>query len=186
MGVLSLLFGSTVFEVGALTLDVLISETHNRTASITENPIEDGSIISDHIINEPYKLSIEGYVSNSHPSILSFLNIFSFEDKAKAAFDTLEELFENKELITVVTNLKVYNDMAIENLEIPKTVEDGDSLRFSMDLKEIRKVENLTVSIPVTKLGAKSSLTQGRKRLGRKTFVPPLNENAVLRASTGF
>lgn len=174
MSLLSLVLGKKKrFTVSALTLDVLISESHQRTAVITENPVEDGTIISDHIILEPQFLVINGFVSNAHPSILSFTNIFSNEDKVKAAFELLEEIYSARELFDVVTNLKVYENMFMETLNIDKGPDTGDALNFTMDLKEIRQVENVTIAIANTKLAArKRAQAQGRKRLGNKGLLP--------------
>jgi hypothetical protein len=174
MGLLSLVLGKRKkFTVGVLTLDVLISESHSRTAVITENPVEDGTVISDHIILDPRVLTINGFVSNAHPVITSFQQAFTREDKVKAAFELLEDIYYARELFTVVTNLKVYEDMFIETLSIDKTSDTGDALNFNMDLKEVRKVENVTIAIANTKLAArKKAQAQGRKKLGNKSLLP--------------
>src|SRR3989337_1093768 len=54
------LSGTTILE-----LDASISETHSSTINISENTIEDGSIISDHIDLQPKELKIDGLVSNT-------------------------------------------------------------------------------------------------------------------------
>jgi hypothetical protein len=174
MSLLSLVLGKKKkFTVDALTLDILISESHQRTAVITENPVEDGTIISDHIILEPQFLSINGFVSNSHPTILSFTNLFNNEDKVKAAFELLEEIYFARDLFDVVTNLKVYENMFMESLNIDKGPDTGDVLNFTMELKEIRQVENVTIAIANTKLAArKRAQAQGRKKLGKKSKLP--------------
>lgn len=173
MGLLSLILNKKkTFTIGTLTLDVLISESHSRSATITENPVEDGTVISDHIILEPQRVSINGFVSNAHPTIFSFLNILRNEDKVKAAFELLEQIYNLKDLFTVVTNLKVYENMFMESLTIDKDQDTGEVLNFQMDLKEIRKVENVTVAIANQRLGSrKKAQAQGRKKLGRKAPV---------------
>jgi len=48
-----------------IVFDAVKSEDHSLSATVTEHPIEDGSVISDHVIHQPDTLSIEGLVANS-------------------------------------------------------------------------------------------------------------------------
>src|ERR1700730_16403495 len=59
--VLSLLFGKKYPspKVGSIDLDVTIREEHRFASRVTNYPIEDGTILSDHIINEPQRLVID-------------------------------------------------------------------------------------------------------------------------------
>jgi len=68
---LSLLFGNNKRGVIAgLEIDASIQETHEAVNTITRNPIEDGSNISDHITNEPFKITMECIVSETPISLL--------------------------------------------------------------------------------------------------------------------
>ena len=53
-----------------MQLDASISETHLRTAIVSQNPIEDGSNVSDHITLNPEALTITGLVSDVPLSFL--------------------------------------------------------------------------------------------------------------------
>ena len=48
-----------------LQFDACINEQHGREAQVTTNPIEDGGVISDHIIVQPLGLSLTGVVSDT-------------------------------------------------------------------------------------------------------------------------
>lgn len=50
--------------VGGMILDASISEDHQRNAQITDSEIEDGALVSDHIILEPVRLELEALVSD--------------------------------------------------------------------------------------------------------------------------
>lgn len=54
----------------ALEVDVTIFESHSLNSKVTDNPIEDGSSISDHIIKLPRRFSMEGIVSNTPITLL--------------------------------------------------------------------------------------------------------------------
>jgi hypothetical protein len=60
----------TKAQIGYLKLDASISENHVRTADVTENEIEDGSIVSDHIRLRPKSLTMNGQISDFPVSIL--------------------------------------------------------------------------------------------------------------------
>lgn len=129
----------------SLELDLVTSERHERRAEITQFPIEDGSTISDHIILRPKTIKLEGLVSNTPIQILGGL---SFEDRVQNAFDVLEQLYENKEILTVVSGLDVYEDMAFSELIYPRDFTTGQALEVKATLEKISKVQMQTVIIP--------------------------------------
>lgn len=131
--VLSLLFGKKYEKgnVGGVELDVTLRETHSYTSRVTNYPIEEGSTLSDHIINEPTIVVLEGTVTDTPLSILPFFN------RSIDAFNRLIEIHQKRESITVVTGLKKYANMVITNLDIPRDIRTGQSLTFTIELKEI-------------------------------------------------
>src|SRR6188768_4318683 len=131
--VLSLLFGKKYARtaVASVVLDAVLSEEHVYNSRVTNYPIEDGRIISDHIINEPDTLQLTGVVSDTP---LSFLAPFN---RSINAFNTLVEIHNRRERITVVTGIKVYTDMVITSLQVPRNVQSGQSLTFVIDLQKI-------------------------------------------------
>jgi len=78
----------TKAQIGFLKLDASLKESHNRTARVTENEIEDGSVISDHVKLDPKTLTMEGVISDTPISILG-LGV-STDDFLGAANDFLD------------------------------------------------------------------------------------------------
>ena len=130
---LSLLFGKKYDQgkVGSVELDVTVREEHRYTSRVTTYPIEEGSILSDHIINEPTSLTLEGIVTDTPLNILSTFN------RSVDAFNRLIEIHENREIVTVVTGLKVYPNMAITLLNVPREIRTGQSLTFNIELQQV-------------------------------------------------
>lgn len=130
---LSLLFGKKYARtsISSVVLDAVLSEEHVYNSRVTNYPIEDGRIISDHIINEPDTLQITGIVSDTPLSILAPFN------RSINAFNTLIEIHNRKERITVVTGIKVYTDMVITSLQVPRNLQSGQSLTFVIDMQKI-------------------------------------------------
>ena len=52
-------------KIGALVLDATITESQSFRNEVTEFPVESGSKISDHVIQSPEEITIEGYVTNT-------------------------------------------------------------------------------------------------------------------------
>lgn len=52
-------------KIGLMELDASLNETHEAAAEITQNEIEDGSKVADHIVLKNRKLTIEGFVSKT-------------------------------------------------------------------------------------------------------------------------
>lgn len=131
--VLSLLFGRKYAktQVGAIALDATLSEDHQYSARVTNFPVENGLIVSDHIINDPIKLTVVGLVSDTP------LNILLGSNRSVDAFNRLIQIFQKKEIITVITGVKVYQNMVLTALNVPRGVESGQSLTFNMQFQRI-------------------------------------------------
>ena len=53
-------------RIGDICIDVSVMESHAASAEVSEHPVEEGSVIADHIRPEPRTIEIEGLVTN-HP-----------------------------------------------------------------------------------------------------------------------
>ena len=115
MSLMNLLFGTkTIFGamgVAAIELDALLNETTVMSSQITEYPVEDGTIVSDHITLDSERLTIEGVISGAG----SLFGIKAGKAELINAKETLRELHRTRELITIVTGVDLYEDFAIES-----------------------------------------------------------------------
>jgi len=152
--------------LGSIVVSAWESETHSRSNNITTYPVEEGSDISDHIQNEPIELSVSGIIE----TVERGGNIID-------AFIALEEIMISKQLITVVTGLKVYENMAITGIEIPRTSLNGGSLAFSASLREVRIVSSQAIVIPNTFLSDDNKQSEAVQDIG-KTTSGQTQENA--------
>ncbi len=137
--VLSLIYGRKYAQskVGTVTFDTMVTEEHKYSSRVTHYPVESGTIVSDHIINQPDIVLLSGLVTDTP---LSFLAPFN---RSIAAFNQLIELHRNRQVITVVTGIKVYYDMAIVTLDVPRTVKTGQTLTFNIELQKINYINSI-------------------------------------------
>ena len=134
--VLSLLFGRKYAQttIGNISLDATLSEDHSLTAKATQFPLENGSFVSDHVEVAPIRLSIRGVISDTPLNVLSDFN------RSIDNFNRLTRLFETKAVLSVITGIRVYQNMVMTSLNVPRDVETGQSLTFEIDLQEMRFV----------------------------------------------
>jgi len=146
MAITNFLFGNrtpagfTVEGVVELQADLTISESHQRSADVTTHPVESGGTISDHVILQPERLSLEGFVTDTPAAVLS-----ANRGRTQDAFDALEELWREGEPLTVVTARRTYEDMVIVDLQLPR--ERPSSMNFSAELQRVTVVETETAQI---------------------------------------
>lgn len=155
----SLFFGNNnKTKIGDLILDASLTEVITLSSTITEHPIETKEAISDHIFKNPLKVKIEGYITdspikifgiletplqnNSVDKIINSINSFlPFQKSAKPsvqAYQLLTNLYENRQLLNVVTKLNVFKDMAIESISFNNDANTGQRLEFSAELVQVR------------------------------------------------
>ena len=130
---LSLIYGRKYAQssVGTVTFDTMVTEDHKYTSRVTYFPVENGTIVSDHIINQPDVVVLSGLVTDTPLSFLAGFN------RSIAAFNQLVQLHERRQVIDVVTGIKIYKNMAITSLEVPRTVKTGQTLTFNIVLQKI-------------------------------------------------
>src|SRR5579864_2596637 len=131
--VLSLIYGRKYAQskVGIVTFDTMVQEEHRFSSRVTYFPVERGTIVSDHIINQPDIVHLSGLVSDTP------LTIFAPFNRSIAAFNALLEIHRRREIIDVVTGIKLYRNMAIISLDVPRTVKTGQTLTFNIELQRI-------------------------------------------------
>lgn len=176
--------------IGTLQLDATINETHTINNQITTYPIEEGSNISDHIRQLPDEITMSCFVTNSPINILQESNArivkdatgkFSVKDLERSivsnrvisAFEQLlamsgrkidGENIDPNGNITVVTGLRVYRNMAIVTISVPRNATTGDSLRFDITLRQIETISSETIILPDAKPEVKDTTSSTNKK----------------------
>lgn len=161
-------------KLGAIELDLTLDELHIRNADITDFPVEGGGQIQDNISNQPKRLKVTGFVTDSPVDSDTTL-----ANRVQDTFDALDELFDKHMPFDVVSGLKVYSNMAFESLEFPRK-RDG-SLEFTATLKQITITHTELVDIPKSK----ASVGTKKQDAGRKnTETPTAEEEKKVQSAT--
>lgn len=159
------LFGS----IASLDFDATLDELHDWENEVTQNPVETGSPITDHIIEKADKLRLQGVITNS-PLRGEFAGQYfggeTASPRIQTAFDAIRSLKQSKEVIVAYTKHVIYTDMVIKSVSIPRNAQIGEEVQFTMELVNIRFVRTQIVKLPPgisAKKTAKSDSAIGKK-----------------------
>lgn len=127
-------------KIGFLELDCVMNEDITMSSNVTESPIETGESISDHVYNEPLQLRLEAIISDSDPQRLERQkqNNSPITSARLEAYEALRDLWEAKQPVDVVTGLETFSNMVVTNISIPRENADGDSIKFNVDIKQVK------------------------------------------------
>lgn len=109
-------------SIGGVFVDVVISEEHESEMEIAEHPVEKGAKISDHAWRLPYRVTLESAIAG---------------ERAVASFQQLLDVQSTAEPFSLVTGLKVYQNMLIKRLTATRDRENARVLKFEAELQEV-------------------------------------------------
>ena len=175
-------------QIAALRIDAMIQETHNRSAETTDFEVEDGVTISDHVKLNPLTLELSCFISDAPANFFGVRELTDISanvinsllpgpDRSGVpnarsrspidAWNYLNTVWEEQNLIAVVTSLQVYRNMILTNLSAPKSSAIGRSLEFKASLKEVRIVETNILTLPAISLDDPNQA--GKNSRGKQT-----------------
>lgn len=137
-------------SIGGVQLSASMSETHSYSARISRNPVEDGSVVSDHRILEPVKLSMHAIITEAPVDLLEIAlstreisgnpNDPAIGQKREKPLDTFNRLLQFHEdhiLFTVITGIRVFKDMVFTSLQVQRDRKTGQIIAFSAEMEQV-------------------------------------------------
>ena len=155
-------------SVGGLVFDATFRESHTSEIEVTENPIETGSMVSDHMYVKPAKLTIAAGVSNS-PLYTSADDQFGGNSRTQAAFNLLQNLQQSGEPFSVQTGLTLYNNMMCKAIRSDQDKDTSEVFEFEADFVGVNIVSTQTVTYPTRAAGktmhqASQTISKGQQQ----------------------
>lgn len=155
-----------------LVLDVTLREEHLLEAEVTDYPVESGGSFSDNIRPKPDVVVLEGIISNSPllpmanlPERTKFKNDDGTYAMTVAAEYFLRKIHRDRDVVSLITSIGGYGDMAMTQLQIDVTKEVGDGLKFTARFQQINTVTNARTEVKRT---ATRDGAGGKTKLGGK------------------
>lgn len=130
--------------------DVTSSQTHDFEWAVTQNPIESGSTINDHVRKMPDKLQVTGFITDTP----LFPPTPIFANRAQSEFQKLLSFANEREPVFVATSVRVYSDMIITRLSVSRDQNTGGAIPVSISLQEIQISSASTTKRLVDELAA--------------------------------
>ncbi len=162
------------YYIGNVSIDTFKDEDHSYKAKVTKYPTETGATLADHITIDPALISIKGEVSDLtsmgvrdvgilrnpgallNSAISSVMGASSMK-RSGIVWEQLRAVQTNRELLTVQTNLQIYNNMAITSLRTRQDTNTAGTLRFEAVLEEVltidfnQRADSVTLEVPEDK-----------------------------------
>lgn len=162
-----------------LAFDCSITESHDSETVPTEFEVENGSMISDHMILKPRSLKLQAIITDAPLKLLSNLLttgigavtpstggigqyagavalapalIQSLDPRARksvVAFADLIQVQALRQPVSVWTSLELYVNMWIRKISIPRDAQTGRAITVNIDFQQLLLVEPDTVLVGV-------------------------------------
>lgn len=154
--------------IGGVFVDVVISEEHESSLMIAEHPVERGAKISDHSWRERRRVILEGVVDQS---------------RSVSAYEQLLAVQEEAEPFSLVTGLKVYENMLIERITVSRDKEFSRVLKFEAECSEVKIVDTETSAGGGSSSEDKAQGTTRRGQVAARTSSPPPKTMSTIEAA---
>lgn len=134
-------------QIGDLAIDVVIDHNASFDSETTDNPVETGWTVSDHVIREPLRLSMTAIIT---PTPVTYFNAFGGAnlDRMSEAAAYLMQLWKQGEPVTVTLPDAIYDNMLMTRCPLARNVQNGFCYQLALEFKHITFVEQKTEEIP--------------------------------------
>jgi hypothetical protein len=151
----------------SLVPDAATSEQPTNDAIPTRLPTEDGADVTDHIVVQACRLAL-GVVHSNYPAEL--LGIGSAPQRARQFYEDLFRFQQTKQLLTIITPHRVYENMVLTGLPPAWDATNGEAFAATLQFEEIVRVETRIVALERGAAGSGKMKDGGTKTM--KTAAP--------------
>lgn len=141
--------------------DTTFKESHSFTNIITQNPVQTGAAVNDHVYQQPIMFSWDVGVSDCKGS----LNGLSFST-GKQAFDALEKMWQEADMLTITTEFKQYTNMIIKSFVVVRDKVTMTAMRATVVFQQVIVTD--AVEISVSQKNTSAPQTTGKTNGGTK------------------
>ena len=170
--------------IGSFVAQVVLEEIHQDTLEITDHPVDQGAVISDHAFKRPSELVvkcawsnsptvaglIDGVVGGLKTTISGAQSLLSgnSENQVRDIYDKLLKLQESRVPFDVFTGKRIYTNMLVQSLSVTTDKQSENSLMVTATLRQVLIVatQTLTVAAPAS------------RQTNPSATAPPINSGA--------
>lgn len=160
----------------SLYFDTVLREDHEHAVTITNNAVEAGVVLSDHIYVEPRQIVAEVVVSDKLIQVLP--NEYNTaETRSISCFEALSQLQRLKGFVSVQTSLQLYNNMAITRISATRDPQTAKILKAVIEFREVivasvRSVRFIRPAVERATIEADAPFTPNNNNANRRQLNP--------------
>ncbi len=138
-----------------LELDATIEEDPDYGSTVTQNAVEKGADVSDHVAIKPLILRIQAIITNTPVNLIKIVKGATFTDPAGAGYRYLKKLHEEGQPFDFVGGYEIYKNLVITSLSAPRKAATANALVFNCTMQQINLVQ--TREVTLAKLSTKKA-----------------------------
>ncbi|WP_314625428.1 phage baseplate protein [uncultured Selenomonas sp.] len=128
-----------------LLVDVVLSRETAFESEVTENPVEDGFVVADHVRRRPLTLSMECVFT---PTPVTFDAVGNPGFRMNNVADEIMKIYKAGEPVEIKTPDAIYKNMVMLTSPLVRNVQNGFCYRMQMTFKHVRMVNQRKEDIP--------------------------------------
>ncbi len=132
----------------SLEAEATLSAGHRRHAQVTRHPVAKGEATTDNVRPDPDGLTLDLFWGNRpvDPIVFGVRTARGQFAAAEDAYEKLNFIFRKAYRIHIKMRLWTYDNMVIEDMSVAETVDDGNSVKVTVQFTEIKTVTASTIS----------------------------------------
>jgi hypothetical protein len=174
MAIITFSYQKTPKSIGGFEIDAFVAEQITHSNTVTDIPMEDGSIANDHVQENADDLQIQAFIGKAKfetwegkiPEMVDELPQEDPKARIKQAYFELLRITKEKQPVDVVMGLTTATNMIITSFQIGRDAASGANLPFTMVFKKVRIVKSETTTITANSGAASGDQTAGTADMG--------------------
>ena len=144
--------------IGNLKCDVIIDKEISFDSEVTENPVEDGFAVADHVSRKPINLKIT--VLFTPTPVTHYEKEKNYQNRLNEVLTELQKIYKKGEPVKITTVDAIYKDMLMITAPLPRNVENGYCYSAQLSFVQVRRVSQKTEALPNSSSKGKNGATE--------------------------
>lgn len=142
--------------VDAIEVDATLSANHRSPVKVSRHPVAKGKSIADNARPDPDGLTLECFWGNRPGDIIEMAKRYAKGDfnHAEAQYVKLKEARRKAQKVTINMRIWTYENMVIEDITVPETVDDGASITATVVFSELEVATAISIANSKPKVSA--------------------------------
>lgn len=153
--------------LSAVTFDLILTESHELSATVCSHPVQNNAPITDHIQPMPtrvkFRVLVSEYSLKDAPGGVRGGPFDTAVSRGRATFDAFRSIFENRMSCDVVLVLATYKDMVLTSVSAPRDGSTGECQEFEVEAVQIKRANLRAATIGTVAKPASMKTSDNRK-----------------------